>query len=112
MDQHWQITVRQIGKGHVLVALIIFQNGSWVKINLSCEPIYGEMDCLIFVSFDWRECRRSLLRTANESLDDNGKVLNGKKKVIEGWEKKYGIHFMHSSLFDMADEQMTLDCSL
>ena len=48
----WQITVRQIGKGHVLVAagLIIFQDGSWVKMNLSCEPIYGEMDCLIFVS--------------------------------------------------------------
>ena len=46
----WQITVRQIGNGHVLVALIIFQDGSWVKMNLSCEPIYGEMDCLIFVS--------------------------------------------------------------
>jgi hypothetical protein len=46
----WQITVRQIGKGHVLVAIIIFQDGSWVKMNLSCEPIYGELDCLIFVS--------------------------------------------------------------
>jgi hypothetical protein len=80
--------VRQIGKGHILVALIIFQDGPWVKMNLSCEPIYGEMDCFIFVSFDWRECRRSLLRTAHECLDDNGKVLNGKKKVIEGWEKK------------------------
>ena len=38
------------------------------------------------------------------ALDDNGKVLYGKKKVIEGWEKKYGIHFMHNSLFDMADD--------
>ncbi len=64
----WQITVRQMGKGHVLVALIIFQDGSWVKINLSCEPIYGEMDYLNFVSFDWREYRRSLLRTADECL--------------------------------------------
>jgi hypothetical protein len=46
----WQITVREIGEGHVLVAIIIFQDGSWVKMNLSCEPIYGEFDCLIFVS--------------------------------------------------------------
>ncbi len=96
--------MRQIGKGHVLVALIIFQDGSWVKTNLSCAPNYGEMDCLIFVSCDWRECRRSLLRTADKCLDDNGKVLNGKKKVFEGWEKKYDIHFMHNSLFDMADD--------
>ncbi len=53
--------------------------------------------------FDWRECRRSLLCTADECLDDNENVLYGKKKVIEGWEKKYGIHFMHNSLFDIAD---------
>ncbi len=38
------------GNSHVLVALIIFQDGSWVKMNISCELIYGEMDCLIFVS--------------------------------------------------------------
>jgi hypothetical protein len=37
----WQITVRQIGAGHVLIALIMFQDGSWAKMNLSCEPIYG-----------------------------------------------------------------------
>ena len=37
----WQITVRQIGKGHVLVAIIIFQDGSWVKMNLFCEPVMG-----------------------------------------------------------------------
>ena len=37
----WQITVRQIGAGHVLLALIVFQDGSWVKMNLSCEPLYG-----------------------------------------------------------------------
>ena len=37
----WQITVRQIGAGHVLLALIVFQDGSWVKMSLSCEPIYG-----------------------------------------------------------------------
>jgi hypothetical protein len=38
----WRIAVRQVGKGHVLVALIIFQDGSWVKMNLSCEPIYAD----------------------------------------------------------------------
>ncbi len=39
-----QITVRQIEKGHVLVTIIIFQDGSWVKINLSFELIYDEME--------------------------------------------------------------------
>ena len=38
----WQITVRHIGSGHVLIALVIFQDGSWVKMNLTCEPLYGE----------------------------------------------------------------------
>ena len=47
----WKITVRQIGKGHVLVSIIISKDGSWVKMNLSCELIHGELDCLIFVSF-------------------------------------------------------------
>jgi len=41
----WQITVRQIGSGHVLIALVIFQDGSWVRMNLTCEPLYGELDC-------------------------------------------------------------------
>ncbi len=36
----WQITVRKIGEGHVLIALIVFQDDSWVKMNLSCEPLY------------------------------------------------------------------------
>ena len=27
----WQITVRKIGEGHVLIALIVFQDGSWVN---------------------------------------------------------------------------------
>ncbi len=57
-----------------------------------------------FLYFDWRECRQSLLHTADECLDYNGKVLYCKKKVIEEWEKKYGIHFMHNSMFDMADD--------
>jgi hypothetical protein len=218
----WQITVCQIGKGHVLVALIIFQDGSWVKMNLSCEPIFGSdlaqhsreckvqersfllLECLpvysaeaaanagtsqtnirirtaevhqaclgiveavrelnspaayrfangqvlmgevrlafimgnqpaqdkhigkkskscrmclcscdkpdrtdeTFPCFDWRECRRSLLCTADECLDDNGRVLYGKKKEIEGWEKKYGIHFITTACSTL---QMTLDCSL
>ena len=42
----WQITVRQIGAGHVLLALIVFQDGSWVKMNLSCEPLYGPIKFL------------------------------------------------------------------
>jgi hypothetical protein len=57
-----------------------------------------------FPSFDWRECYESLIRTADECLDNDGKVLYGKKKVTEEWEKKYGIHFMHNSLFDIADD--------
>ena len=36
-----QITVRKIRQGHVLIALVVFQDGSWVKMNLSCEPLYG-----------------------------------------------------------------------
>jgi hypothetical protein len=43
----WQITVHQIGSCHVLIAIVIFQDGSWVNMNLSCEPLYGESDCLI-----------------------------------------------------------------
>ena len=54
--------------------------------------------------FDWRACHRSLLRTADKCLDDNGNVLYGKKKVTAQWEEKYGIHFMHNSLFEMADD--------
>ena len=42
----WQITVRQIGAGHVLLALIVFQDESWVKMNLSCEPLYGPFKLL------------------------------------------------------------------
>jgi hypothetical protein len=47
----WQITVRQIGSGHVLIALVVFQDGSWVRTNLSCEPLYGKLDCLIWYHF-------------------------------------------------------------
>jgi hypothetical protein len=43
----WQITVRKIGEGHVLIALIVFQDGSWVKMNLFCEPLYGP--CIDFI---------------------------------------------------------------
>ncbi len=45
-----------------------------------------------------------MLRTADECLDDDGKVLYGKMKVIESWEQKTGLHFMHNSLFEMADD--------
>ena len=43
----WQITVRQIGSGNVLIAIVVFQDGSWVKMNMTCEPLYGEFDSLI-----------------------------------------------------------------
>jgi hypothetical protein len=58
----------------------------------------------VFPPFDWRASQRSLLRTAESCLDDDGKVLYGKKKVIESWERKTGLHFMHNSLFEMADD--------
>jgi hypothetical protein len=29
----WQITVSQIGSGHVLIAIVVFQDGSWVEMN-------------------------------------------------------------------------------
>ena len=45
-----------------------------------------------------------MLRTAEECLDDDGKVLYGKKKVMERWEQKTGLHFMHNSLFSLADD--------
>ena len=51
-----------------------------------------------------RESKRSLFRTTDECLDDDGNVVYGKKKVIDGWEKKYGLQFMHNCLFDMADD--------
>jgi hypothetical protein len=34
----------------VLIAMVIFQNGSWVNMNLSCEQlytVYSELDFLI-----------------------------------------------------------------
>jgi hypothetical protein len=42
-----QITVRQIGSRHVLIAIVVFQDGSWVKMYLSCEPLNGEFECLV-----------------------------------------------------------------
>ena len=44
----WQITVRQIGSGHILIAIVVFQDGSWVRMNLSCEPLYCESEFLIW----------------------------------------------------------------
>ena len=44
-----------------------------------------------------------MLHTADECLDNDGKVLYGKKQVTEKWERKCGIHFKHNSLFDMGD---------
>ena len=46
----WQVAVRQIGSGHVLIAIVVFPDGSWVRIKISCEPLYGELDSLIWYS--------------------------------------------------------------
>jgi hypothetical protein len=43
----WQNIWRQIESGHVLIAIVSFQDESWVKLNLSCEPLYGELNCFI-----------------------------------------------------------------
>ena len=43
-DFWWQITVHQIGSGQVLIAIGFFQDRSWVRMNLSCESLYGELD--------------------------------------------------------------------
>ena len=103
----------QVLMGEVRLAFIMgdqpAQDKHIGKKSKSCRMCLCPCDKLdrtdeTFPCFDWRECRRSLLRTADECLDDNGKVLYGKKKVIEEWEKKYGIHFMHNSLFDIADD--------
>ena len=58
----------------------------------------------MFPLFDWRECQESFLCTADKCLDDDGKVLYGKKKAIESWEQKTGLHFIHNSLFSLADD--------
>jgi hypothetical protein len=79
------------------------------KNSKSCRTCLCPSDKLAstdetFAPFSWRACHKSLLRTADECLDDDGKVLYGKKKVIESWEQKSGLHFMHNSLFEMADD--------
>ena len=55
----WQITVRKIGEGHVLIALIVFQDGSWVKMNLSCESLYGP--CIDLFRYTDRRVQTNLL---------------------------------------------------
>ncbi len=37
-------------------------------------------------------------------LDDDGKVIYGKGKVIAKWEQKHGMHLMYNSAFEFADE--------
>ncbi len=48
-DIWWQITVGKIGQGHVLIALVEFQDGSWVKMNLTCKPLYGPCRAYCFL---------------------------------------------------------------
>ncbi len=57
------------------------------KKSKSCRSCLCPCDKLesteeTFPAFGWRESYQSLLPTADECLDDDGKVLYGKKKVI------------------------------
>ncbi len=45
----WQIAVRKIGQDHVLIALVVFQDGSCVKLNLIWEPLYGPCRAYFFL---------------------------------------------------------------
>jgi hypothetical protein len=54
--------------------------------------------------FDWRACQRSLHHNALSCLDDDGQVIYGKGKVISKWEKRHGMHFIHNSVFEFAEE--------
>ncbi len=47
----WQITARQIDAGHVLLAIIVFQDGSWVKMSISREPLYGPFNSCFEMNF-------------------------------------------------------------
>ena len=58
----------------------------------------------IWPLFDWRACHRSLQRHALSCLDDDGNVIYGKGIVISNWERRYGVHFMYTSVFEFADE--------
>ena len=74
-----------------------------------CRMCYAPHDQLadtneIWPLFDWRACHRSLQRHALSCLDDDGKVIYGKGKVIAKWEQKHGMHFMYNSVFEFADE--------
>ncbi len=85
------------------------QDKHFGKKSKSCRMCLCPYDKLAstdetFPPCDWRACRQSLRRTANACLDDDEKVLYGKKKVTENWERKHGNLFMHNSLFDMADD--------
>ncbi len=37
----WQITIRKIGQGHIIIAFVVFQDCSCVKLNIICKPLYG-----------------------------------------------------------------------
>ena len=79
------------------------------KKSKSCRMCGAPHDKLadtdeVWPLIDWRACKLSMLRTAATCLDDDGKVIYGKMKVITAWEKKYGMHFMHNSVFEFADE--------
>ncbi len=41
------ITVLEIGSGHVLIALVIFQDDSWVKMNFTCKPLCT-VSCIVY----------------------------------------------------------------
>ena len=65
----WQITVRQIGSGHVPIT-VVFQDGSWVRMNLSCEPLYGELFFLILAGeMVWMLMQTTRLRTLQAAVE-------------------------------------------
>ena len=36
---------------HDLITIVVFQNESWVRMNLSCEQLYGESGFLIWCPY-------------------------------------------------------------
>ena len=58
----------------------------------------------IWPLFNWRALYRSLQHQALSCLDNDGKVIYGKGKVISKWGQLHGVHFMYNCVFEFADE--------
>jgi hypothetical protein len=103
----------EVYTGEVLLAFFMGDQVAHDKLfgrrSKGCRMCYAPHDQLadtneIWPLFDWRACHRSLQRHALACLDDDGKVIYGKGKVIAKWEQKHGMHFMYNSVFEFADE--------